>query len=442
MKAPTNPIEKELAKLEDQWNDFLDTELPIMHWIFSPADTQLALTFVKVKQQLDEKDPQLFIHLTSEFTQVEEYGEELAQEINKNIQEGLDDALLLESEEGKAIEGGPQWQTPDLATSRSGFQAFFRTCNAAVEAFDDYVHALVLVITPTGIDNLKEYVSWWRQCCDINTQYTWPRNLRLLVLDIDPESDLAKLAREKKQHMHSVVAPVDMRAAMQDIIKEADDGSPGAQLRQCFADLQNALGKKDRTEIEKISNTAIEICKREHWLDMWSSVLLMRAAGYLGSKDFELALTDYRLAQSVALQGEERSMPGCDKLHVQARVCEGTCLYSEGRFDEAAIAYDEAAKAAEQRKDLFLSLESWRMASFCMERKNKTQPAWEYGKKALAVGRIMNEEQRNQSTLPFLGQALIRLSPAVQVRDQVKITFKDLLGEDWLEKAQEVAEAC
>lgn len=437
-----NAIQAEIAKLEQQWEDFLDTELPILHWCFSPEDIQLALTFVKVKQQLDEKNPELFIHLHSEFHSTDNFGTDLAREMNKAIEEGIADAILLEAEDNSIAEPDFQWQTPDLTQCHTGFHRFFRSCKNAVDTFDDYIHNITLVITPTAIENSDEYLDWWAQCCDINTRFKWPTNLRLLVLDTDPNSQLAQLARDNPQHIHTAAAPVDLPEAMQAILKNADDGSSGAQFRQCSVDLQRAVGKQDRTAMEKISYVAITIAKQENWLDLWIVILLTRAAGYLTMQLFELALTDYREARTVAQRGEQAQIPGCDKLLVQAQICEGTCLFSANRFKEAAAAYDQAAQVAKQQKDFFMGLEGWRMASFCMEREKDNQQAWEFGKKSLSIGRKMEAEQRNQSTLPFLGQALLRLSPNSQVRDQVKMTFRNLLGENWLENVEQVAPAC
>ena len=233
-----------------------------------------------------------------------------------------------------------------------------------------------------------------------------------------------------------------MRAAMQAVLEQADDGSPGARLRQHMTDLQEAAGKQDRPTLESHAAAALQVAQDQRWLDMWAAVLLIRAAGYLNLQAFADALNDYRAAQSIAQQGEAESAAGCEKLFVQAQVCEGTCLFNMERFEEAAVVYARAAQAAEQRDDLFLSLDSWRMASFCMERNKDEKQAWDYAKQSLDISRRMDAQQRSQSTLPFLGQAMIRLSPSAEVRDQVKLTFSELLNEDWLEQVQQVAKAC
>ena len=87
MKKQPNPFEIELEKLDEQWEAFIDSELPIFHWVFTPDDSQLALTFIKVKEQLDEKNPHLFIHLNSEFDSAENFGHQLAIEMNQLIED-------------------------------------------------------------------------------------------------------------------------------------------------------------------------------------------------------------------------------------------------------------------------------------------------------------------------------------------------------------------
>lgn len=438
MTKQKNPFEKELDKLDEQWEDFIDSELPIFHWVFTPENSQLALTFIKVKEQLDEKNPHLFLHLSTEFETTESFGYQLAEEMNQLIEEGFADADEDASEDDNNI----QWHKPDLGNCRSGFQALFRSCNTAIAAFGDYVHSVTLAITPTSITDAKHYVDWWAQCCDIHTEFTWPKLLRLVVLDTHAQSELARLAQKRALHIHSATAPVNMREAMQAVLKQADDGSPGAQLRQHMTDLQEAAGKQQRDALEAHAAAALQVAQNQRWLDMWVAVLLTRAAGYLNMQLFTQALSDYRAAQPIAQQGEEESIAGCDKLFVQAQVCEATCLFNMAHFEEAAFVYDRAAQAAEQRNDLFLSLDSWRMASFCMERKKEPRQAWAFAKNSLDISRRMDAQQRRQSTLPFLGQAMIRLSPTGEVRDQVKQTFSELLSEDWLEQVQQVAAAC
>ncbi|HSC69464.1 MAG TPA: hypothetical protein VLC79_17350 [Cellvibrio sp.] len=434
----TNPVQQELEKLDEQWEDFTSSKLPILHWYFAPDDIQLGLTFIKVKEQLDEKNPELFIHLHSEFDDADKFGRALAEEMNQMIAEGIADAGLEESQENSPALTIHPWSKPSLHDCTSGFNCIFRSCTQALASFGDYVHNIVLVITPVRINNHAQYTQWWAECCDIHARYNWPENLKLVVFDTDKNSALGLLAKEQSTHIHSAEAPVNMAAAIQAVLREVDDGSPNAKFRQHTVDLQQAVGKRDKAAIESLAAAAITLAQQHHWLDMWAVTLLTRAAGYLSLQAYDLALNDYRNAQVISAQGAQENVPGCNKLQLQSMICEGTCLFSAERFDEAAIAYAKGAQLAEQQQDSMLTLEGWRMASFSLERVKEKNLAWEYAMKAVEAGRKMDEGQRAQSTLPFVGQALLRLSPNGEVDKQIKYSFAELLGEDWLENLKAI----
>lgn len=436
--STSNPIQRELEKLDEQWEDFISSKRPILRWYFSPDDIELGLGFIKTKEQLDEKNPELFIHLHSDFIAAETFSYALAEEMNRMIEEGIADAFEEETASQTPATTDHGWAKPDLRDSRTGYNALFRSCINALHAFEDYVHYIVVVITPATIKNPQQYTQWWNQCCEINLRYQWPDNLKLVFFDTEKNSSLATLAQEKSQHLHSVDAPVAMDEAIKAVLKAADDGSPGAAFRNITVDLQKVVGKQDKPAMEKLATDAIALAQKHHWLDMWVVTLLTRAAGYLGLQSYDAALADYRAAQLLAAQGEEENIPGCNKLRLQALICEGTCLFSAGRFDDAANAYANSAQLAEAQQDLLMTLEGWRMASFCMERANYTNAAWDYGMKALEAGSNMDAQQRAHSTLPFLGQALLRISPNGDIDHHIKQRFDDLLGEGWLKKIESI----
>ncbi|HMY38478.1 MAG TPA: hypothetical protein PK011_04065, partial [Marinagarivorans sp.] len=83
--------------------------------------------------------------------------------------------------------------------------------------------------------------------------------------------------------------------------------------------------------------------------------------------------------------------------------------------------------------------EAWRMAAFCSERLNQTERAWEQANFALAVGKNMAPEIRAQSTLGFVGQAMLRLKSNPQMQKDINATFSELLSSDWLEKLEGAA---
>jgi hypothetical protein len=201
-------------------------------------------------------------------------------------------------------------------------------------------------------------------------------------------------------------------------------------------DMNNAIAEKDKTKLEQASAAAIPLAEKNQWMDMWATALMTRAGGWLNFKMFDLAAKDYRLAQTVAAQGMEKNIPGCNKLYLQAILFEGSAYFMANYLEHAAKAYQNAAQKADAQKDSWICLEAWRMASLSMERHKQNDPAWQFANKALEVGRKMKPEEREQSSLGFVGQAMLRISPNNAVKSEVKNAFAQLLGENWLENME------
>ena len=66
------------------------------------------------------------------------------------------------------------------------------------------------------------------------------------------------------------------------------------------------------------------------------------------------------------------------------------------------------------------------------------EKAWEHGQCAWAVGRALDDGTRKTSTLPYVGEALVRLSHArqgEQAAQDVESDVVSVLGKDWRPKA-------
>lgn len=424
-----NAIQTELAKLDEQWHSFLDSDKAIFHWRFRPTDQPLANTFIKVKEQFDENDPQLFVQLTVPFSNAQEFGWELAAELNRLMDEG----------KSHADEDSPQedWQAPDLTQLKSGFHALFASCQVILDVFGDVMDNLVLAISPQAVKDPEQYRQWWAWACKVKSQYAdeWPDNLKLLVIDHADKPFLLEQLQDQSQAM-SVEACASMQAAVREIAEQADDGSDGGKLRVQLVAMNEAIVESDAQKLQQTSDKALPIAERNQWWDVWTTLLMTRAGGWLNMQRYPSALQDYRKAQEIASLGLEKETPGCDKLLLQAMLCEGTTLFLAEELEHAATAYAQTGEKAEALRDPWTALEAWRMASFSVERLDDRQGAWQHASKAFAVGKAMAQEQREQSTLPFVGQALLRLSPNQQVKTEVRDVFSEWLGKDWLNNVE------
>lgn len=424
-----NPIEKEIAKLGESWQAFTDGDQGILCWLIKSSDVALANTFIKIKEQFDEDNGEWFIQLNSEFRDMQSFAGDLAEELNGLIEEGLAEA------DGDTPLN--DWQKPDLRAAQSGFHGLFLSCDAILKIFGKDIELLTLVITPSAVKKPQEYAQWWALACKIRRDYKeWQGKLKLLVLDSAEKPFLSQTLEKNADVALCQTPPLDFNGAARAVAEQADDGSDSGKFRLHLLDMNNAIGEQDRGKLEKSSAAALEIAEKNQWFDMWTTALMTRGGGWLNFKIFDLAAKDYRQAQQVAAQGVEKQIPGCDKLLAQAMLFEGSAYFLANYLEHAARAYQNAAKKAEELKDSWMCVEAWRMASLSMERHKQTDIAWQFANQAFNVGRSMKPEEREQSTLAFVGQAMLRLSPNGQVKSEVKNAFDRLLGEGWLKQVE------
>lgn len=428
--AQENAIQKEVEKLAQHWQEFTAGDHAILHWMIKATDIALANTFVQIKERFDQKNGEWFIQLTNEFVEINSYAGDLATELNRLMEEGLAQEYeeLLDD-----------WKKINLNEAQSGFHALFIVCGEILRLFGKNFEFLTLVISPTAVKKPQEYARWWALACKIRRDYReWDPKLKLLVLDKAEKPFLAETFADNSDVALSQTPPLDFNGAARAIAEQANDGSDSGHFRVHLLDLNNAITEQNKKKVEQASVAALAIAEKNQWFDMWTTVLMTRAAGWLNFKMFDQAIKDYRQAQQIATRGTEQQTPGCDKLLMQAMLFEGTAYFMANYFEHAAQAFVSAAKKAEELKDAWIRLEGWRMASLSMEHHKQKDMAWQYASQAFAVGREMADEERKQSTLAFVGHAMLRISPNSQVKSEVKNAFDRLLGEEWLEQVEAV----
>lgn len=424
-----NPIQKEIEKLTQHWLLFADGDHAILHWLVKSTNIPLVNAFIKSKEQYDKENREWFIQLGVEFRDKSSFAGDLATELNRLVEEGLEDL----TKDGLSND----WTKTDVRETQSGFHALFLSCDELLRISGKSLDYLTLVVTPIAVKKPKEYAQWWALACKIHREYReWGPKLKLLVLDGAEKPFLLQTFADNTDVALSQMPPLDFNGATRAVAEQANDGSDSGNFRVHLVDMNNAIIEQNQKTLEDASVKALAIAEKNEWMDMWATVLMTRGGGWLNFKIFDKAAKDYRQAQKIAAQGIEMQTPGCDKLLLQAMLFEGTAYFMANYFEHAAQAYQNAAKKAEELKDEWIGLEAWRMASLSMERNKQNDIAWQYATQALAIGREMKPEVRTQSTLAFVGQAMLRISPNGQVKSEVKNAFDRMLGEEWLQQVE------
>lgn len=426
-----NPVAKQFEKLDEQWQEFLDSDKPVFHWKI-PADSyQLLNSWVKLKESFDEKNPDLFAHIALPFSDTEKFAWDVAFEFNGMIKDGLDDSIP---------EGGEDctWHAPNPQNMQNGFDMLLASAMVVLDEFGDCLESLTMVIAPTPIKESEAYTRWWQRIGEINTVYKdWPEKLKLLVFDHARQPFLQPVADTYSDFFYSVVASVDYTGALNKVLDEADDGSDAAKVRKNLFEMQNAIAESNGEKLKNSRKIALPLAKGNGWFDIATTINLTCAAGLMSWKHYDSALKEYANAQSNATRGRQENIPGCEKLLLLGLLNESTCLYLKGDLLPAAERYETTAQLANEIQDDWTELEAWRMGSFCCEQAGQKQRAWSLATRALELGRGLESEKREQTTLPFVGQAMLRMSPNSNVEREVDDAMIELLGKDWQENIKE-----
>jgi tetratricopeptide (TPR) repeat protein len=428
-----NAVERQVERLADQWNEFAEEAEPrLLRWLTESDSASLVIGFIEQQRAGDGEVPDLFLRFEIPFEQPDLYGGALVESFRQlyaDLQADEDARPGLEAAGVKL-----DWRCPE-ARGASGVAAFAQACASFQRHYQNAFQHLAVALTPERISAAAEWEKWLLSLVRADL----PPSVRVVVLDSATDPFLKGLAQAEPQRVRTVAVEADMNKVAQEAMREAGGEGPGVAFRRHFVELTNA---KDKAGAGRSAEAALSIASEHGWLPLQVAVHVALGAAYQRSGDGALALDAYRKAGEVSKAAADKGDPTGPALIVQSRFAEGAALMSEGRFAEAARVYEEAAAAAADRKDHLMTLEGWRMAASCHEAAGAIEPSWACGGKALDVGAMLDDQVRPNSTLPFVGQGLLRLTKRQAYADrdrEVRQRMTQLVGPDWEKKAEGAA---
>jgi hypothetical protein len=292
---------------------------------------------------------------------------------------------------------------------------------------------LVLVLTPSAIDD----VSAFRQWLDLVVQSALPKlpKIRFVLLDTPNESSFAPLVQTHPELVVAIEANLDMPAARVQISEEAGNlDYPGGQYRHQFVQMTNALGKGDLATADTHATAALDITQQQGWFAYAVPIHLAMGASMAAIGKNDEANRRYQGAEAAATEGESAGDAVCGKLRVQARMCRGSLLIHAGAWQPAATLYEETVPLAKATGDPGMTIDCHRLASFCHEQSGAVQPAWQQGVDGLAFARTLDNKALAATTLRYLGATLDRICKHFSVSGswpRIEQELIALLGPDW-----------
>jgi hypothetical protein len=295
---------------------------------------------------------------------------------------------------------------------------------------------VVAVLTPDRIHKTADWQAWLHRL-----MRALPAGVRVMVIDDSLFPKLNDLAKAEPVAVQTIEPRLNMPAAYLELARGVGKGGPGVSFRLNFVALAQAAGTGDLAKVKQLATAALGIAQQQGWPQMQAVVQMTMASALVGAKKSTEAIACYRNA--AAVMAAQPNDPAAPKIILQSKLSEGAALVSDGKHPEAAKVYEESAALAEQQNDFLMGMESWRMASYCHEVSKQIEPGWRCGNKALDAAAKMDADLRASSTLPFVGQGMLRLAKGAdeEFAAQVRARMTELAGPDWEKKIEAALKA-
>lgn len=424
-----NAIERRIDLLGELWNEFAENPEPrFLRWLTDGDGAGMIDAFLEVQNGEGGDIPDLFLRFNTPFDDPESHGFRLIEAFQ---------AMYEESREVLAEEGiDDNWVCPEPRDGTSDIEALVNVCVSFREHYEGLMLNLAIALLPDAISDPGDWQDWLGEL----VQAGLPETVRVTVVDRTEAPLLNELAESEPALVSTITPDLDMSGAMNELAKQAGGTGPGAEFRRLYVELTNLASKGDMELMNRKAEAALSIARQENWPALQVAVHLLLAATHLGAGRTDDSIGAYRAGGEAAAEAQKQEDPSGGKLVVQCRFGEASALMADKRYDEAALVYEQTGPVAEEGEDYFMALEAWRMAGYCHQQTGDSESAWQRWLRALDAAEKLDESVRQNSTLPYVGEGLLRLArsyPYKDEADKVRARMAKLAGPDWEEKLQQ-----
>jgi hypothetical protein len=419
-----NAVERRLERLHDQWTEFAQLpEARLLRWVVEPDEVRMVEAFLE-KEGDDRMGecPDLFLRLEEPFESPSRYGYALREAL-----------MRLEEESRAALEGEglAGWTCPPVKEGQTDVEAFLAACDSLRGHFESVCEHLAVVLLPARGADASAWLKWLTGMVDKASS----AHVRLVVLDDARTLVLEPLAEALPERVVTMPAKLDMGRALEELAQGAGHlDTPGGKFRELFVRMGNAATKGNVEQVERLGAQAVSVAAGGGLPSLVVAAHFVMGGALLGAGRAREALEHYRQAEAASGESEAKGEPQGAQLRLKSRMAQGAAWVTAQAYAEAAKLYEETAPLARALRDVRMELECWRMASWCCETEKELERAWAHGRRAWAVGQAMDAGTRETSTLPYVGEALVRLSHQRQgerAAHEMEAEVAAVLGRDW-----------
>jgi hypothetical protein len=411
------PIASRLALLYEQWEIFAtDREARVLRWLIRDDERRMLEALLALEDDEHGQLAVLFFVLDIPFERGR-YGHDLRHD--------LEQQLVAMGEDFAAAARSPSGVTSEATVSDIGL--LMQTCAELVRHIDDAVETIALVLWPKAVGEPKSFADWLHRAARVV-----PARVRLIVVD---RVEAPLLDSLDGPHVRSVTANLDMRGALEELAASAPGReNAGGRFREAFVAMSTALSRGELDLAREQADAALAVAREAGFDHLEAAVPFALAGGLFGfGGDVVGAIEQFQKAERRAAAAPDSDWG--PTLRVKAQLGLAGVLFGAEAWVRAAQEYEAAGALAGERQDFVTQVDALRMAAWSWERGGELEHAWATGLVGLGIAEEMTEAALEGSTVPWLGELLLRLSADgarfEAERKRVGLRLAQLLGSGW-----------
>jgi hypothetical protein len=447
-----NPITRRLDLLHDQWSEFAQNpKTRLLRWLAAADEGAMVEAFVAQESEPEAcETPDLFLRFEDGFENPAAHGYLLRDSFIRAYDEVRPfDAGAPEGARRPLGENGvdTSFVAPSADRSDDDIRALLRVLVAYHAHHEGQVAQLVAFLSPRVVADPAAYQLWLQRL-----MLQTPAQVRFIVVDSLERQQLGELAAAQPELVMSVPCDLNMSGTSEELLQGVGSDSPGDRFRQLFAAIGSAAKKGELAVVLPLAQSATQLATGMGCPHLAAVVQTLLAGTYSGAGDYLQAIRCYSQVELLAdetyahgqrnapapegareLEGQVAMAYGL-RLKRDARFGQGACLIAQRAWEHASKVFLDGAALSRDLQDARGELDALRLASLCFEQHGALQHAWQCGMKGLEVGAGMDAETRRTSSLPYLGESMLRLSRALEFsayREPVERHLESLLEPGW-----------
>lgn len=418
-----NVITQRLDILNARYEEFRENpDAKICLWLIQHDEMPMIESFFNLENTEHGNFPDLFLRFESAFEKADSYQRTLTNELFDFLQQ-----------EKQALENDGM-DSSFLANLPARQADFFPLLSAFANAVPDLQDGSVVAwLSPEYVADYPAWEEWLAETLERGC----PPKVRLMLACTEAEHTFSRLRSTFPKAFVTLVPKLDMPAAMRQLAASGDRNDPGTQYRIHFVEMGQAASSGNFEKMQSEGLKAVNVAQQQQG---WEH---LEVAAYVAMGN---AMLREKSRHSECLQFFEKACQSADRavkagnpvgtvVLCQAMFAKGVAYLNVKDFEQAAQIYESIVPVSNEVKNgAFQTMEAWRMAGYCHEKDSRAQIAWDCNLAALDAAENLDEQIRTNSTLPYVGQALIRLSEALgkhQQLPQIRQKMEKWVGPNW-----------